>query len=237
VYVSDFDDEPTEGAEATDDAGAVPAATRTKRSEPRPVPDDDWDDDWDDEDDERGPKRDLTLVYAIVAAAIVIVLAVVLTRPKDDNGTTNGNEGAAATTTAVAAPVKNWQGPVGDAVGKDGADAQKRAEGGEGVYIWTDFGGWHLRNNNTQEVTVTVSADKVRQKSGDGKGDDAPFATELTVKLPAGDGAEGVEIDLGDSENATFVVKAGGKDVPADQIFLGGAEGVADANPVTFVKS
>jgi len=232
--VSDFDDEPTEGLEATDDqADAKPA----KKPRSQPVPDDDWDDEWDD-DDGSGPKRDLTLVYAIVAAAIVIVLAVVLTRPNDDNSTTDATKDTAAPTTAAAAPDKNWQGAVADAAG----EAQKRAEGDPGVYIWTDFGGWHIRNNGGEAATVTVTADQVRQKkTDDGKDEDedgdAPFATETTVTLEAGDGSTGAGLDLGNSENATFTVKIGGQDVPAEQILLGGAEGVADENPVTFVKS
>lgn len=244
--MSDFDDEPTEGLEATDGPDgaaddAAPAAP-TKKARSQPVPDDDWDDDdWDD-DNGRGGKRDLTLVYAIVAAAIVIVLAVVLTRPSDDNGTDSGGNASGATTTQPAAPVKNWQGAVGDAVGKDGADAQKRAEAATGVYIWTDFGGWHLRSNNSQDVSVTVAADQVRVKNTDDGDDgdessDAPFATETVVNLPAGDGKDGVGLDLGTSESATFTVTIDGTNVPADEIFLGGAEGVADANPVTFTKA
>ncbi len=237
--MSDFDDEPTEGLEATEDPAV---AGRAKKARSQPVPDDDWDDDWDDDDTGREGKRDLTLVYAIVAAAIVIVLAVVLTRPKDDSTNSGNGKNAAAATTTVVAPVKNWQGAVGDAVGKNGQDAQKRAEGAPGVYVWTDFGGWHLRNNNTQEATVVITAEQVRQKkTDDGKDSDesgdAPFATETTVTLPAGDGTAGAGLDLGSSENATFTVKVGGVDVPAAQIFLGGAKGVADQNPVTFVKS
>lgn len=240
--MSDFDDEPDEGIEATDTAAdAAPA----KPARSKPVPDDDWDDDWDDDDDGgRGGKRDLTLVYAIIAAAIVIVLAVVLTRPKDDDSSTNAstNNGNNAATTAPAAPEKNWQGGVGDAVGKDGADAQKRAEGAEGIYVWTDFGGWHLRNNTGDDVSVTVTADQVRVKKTDDRDDgdesqDTPFSTEATVTLPAGDGKDGVGLDLGTSESATFTFTVGGKNVPADQIFLGGAEAVADQNPVTFTKA
>lgn len=241
--MSDFDDEPTEGLEATDQgadangsgsAGGAPKAPRTK-----PVPDDDWDDDWDDDDTGRGGKRDLTLVYAIVAAAIVIVVAVVLTRPKDDNASDGSN---AAATTAPAEIVKNWQDGVGDAVGKDGADAQKRAESGEGVYIWTDFGGWHLRNNDSQDASVTIVAPQVRVKKTDDRDDgnesaNEPFATETTVTLPAGDGKEGIGLDLGNSETVTFTVTVDGKNVPKEQIFLGGGDAVAGANPVTLTKS
>ena len=239
--MSDFDDEPTAGDDAADEATEAPAPAKKPAKKPAPAPDDDWDDDWDDDDDGRGGRRDMTLVYAIVAAAIVIVLAVVLTRPKDDNNTTATNDGNGAATTQVTAPVKNWQGPVGDAVGKDGADAQKRAQSAPGVYIWTDFGGWHLRSNNTSDVKVTVTADQVRvKKTDDGKDDDekndAPFATETEVTLPAGDGKTGVGLDLGTSESVSFTVTRDGQNIPATEIFLGGAEGVADANPVAIVK-
>lgn len=240
--MSDFDDEPTEGPEATEPGAGAPAAeAASKAARSKPVPDDDWDDDdWDDDDTGRGGKRDLTLVYAIVAAAIVIVLAVVLTRPKDDDASSGGGSGA--TTTAVAEIVKNWQDGVGDAVGKDGADAQKRAESAEGVTIWTDFGGWHLRNSNTQDASVTVTADQVRVKKTDDGDDgdesgDAPFATETTVTLPGGDGKDGIGLDLGNSESVTFTVTIDGQNVAADQIFLGGADAVAGANPVTITKS
>ena len=237
--MSDFDDEPTEGLEATDEpAGAADDPVDTpprKKARSEPVPDDDWDDEWDDDDDGgRGGKRDLTVVYAIVAATIVIVLAVVLTQNKDDGGTSDGGGGgnaAAATTTADPAPVKNWQGPVADAVGENGAEAQKRAESGEGVYIWTDFGGWHVRVNGADPVTVTVAAGQVKQAG------ESDFKTEAVLDLPAGDGKTGADLDLGSSESATFTVAVNGANIPADQIFLGGAEGVADANPVAFTKS
>jgi hypothetical protein len=235
--VSDFDDEPTEGLEANEPEAGT--ATNTNRS--KPVPDDDWDDDWDDDEPGRGGKRDLTLVYAVVAAAIVIVIAVVLTRPKDDNSSSNNANNAAAST-APAEIVKNWQDGFGDAVGKDGADAQKRAESGEGVYLWTDFGGQHLRNNGPKDVSVTVTADQVRVKKTDDRDDgdesgDTPFQTEATFTLPAGDGKDGVGIDLGNSESVTFTFTIDGTNIPADQIFLGGADAVAKANPLTLTKS
>ena len=205
--MSDFDDDETtaeEGAEApATGAGAPPAADDDWDDAPaprrrRPVDDDDWDDDdWDDDWDDEGsgaPKRDLTIVYAVVAAAIVIVLAVVLTRPKDDNGSSASNDGKQGGSTAPAEIVKNWQGPVGDAVGANGADAQKRAKANEGVTIWTDFQGWHVRSNRTDDVVVTVTAPQVRQKATDDYDDkdekaDAPFKATVVVTVPAGPGS------------------------------------------------
>ena len=228
--MSDFDDEPID--EPIDE----PAPRRASKAPAAPV-DDDWDDDWDDD----APKRDLTLVYAVVAAAIVIVLAVVLTRPSDDNGDANAPS-PSGQTSAPAEAVKNWQGPVGDAVGDQGADAQARATSAPGVYIWTDFWGWHVRSNRSDEVVVTVSAPFVRQKATDDYDDgdesgDAAFEKSVTVTIPPGDGSEGVGFDLGGSETATFTVTAGGQNLPPAEILLGGADGAADANPVTFTKS
>jgi hypothetical protein len=246
--VSDFDDEPTE---TTADRGdAAERTTRRSRQEAAPGGadragslDDDWDDDWDDEDDRGGGRRDLTLVYAVVAAAIVIVLAVVLTRPSDDDTTASTPAGeSAATSEQPAEIVKNWQGPVGDAVGENGADAQERAGEAPGVYIWTDFEGWHIRSNRTDEVVVTIAASQVRQKASDDYDNsnddaDAPFLTEVTVTLPPGDGSTGAGFDLGGSEAATFTVTANGQNVPATEIFLGGGDAAADANPVVFTKA
>ena len=231
--MSDFDDDPTEepAADPVDDAKSA----RTT------APDDDWDDDWDDGGD-RGAKRDLTLVYAVVAAAIVIVLAIVLTRPKDDGGTTTASSGNGETTEQPAAIEKNWQGAVGDAVGENGSQAQARVEKAPGVYIWTDFQGFHVRSSLDKEVVVKVTAPKVRAKATDDYDDsdekgDSPTSTEAVVTIAPGDPTTGAGFDLLDSETATFTITVDGQDLPKDQIFLGGAEGVADANPVQFTKA
>jgi hypothetical protein len=232
--VSDFDDEPID-----DEPPA--RSKRPAKAAPAPV-DDDWDDDWDDEDDGGRGRKDLTLVYAVVAAAIVIVLAVVLTRPTDDEGTTATPSEGGATTEAPAEIVKNWQGPVGDAVGENGADAQARALEAPGIYVWTDFQGWHVRSNRTDEVVLTLTATQVRQKTSDDYDNsndeaDLPFLTETVVTIPPGDGSTGVGFDLGGSESATFAFTVNGQSVPATEIFLGGGDGVADANPVVFTKA
>lgn len=226
--VSDFDDEPLEPANAKAPKGNAPSTTS----------DDGWEDDWDEERSSGG--RDLTVVYAIIAAAVVIVLVIILTRPKDDNNTqtqTTKPDG----TEEPAEIVKNWQGPVSDNVGEKAADVQARVASAPGVYIWTDFWGWHIRSNNTKPVEVTVAADQVRQKATDDYEDadekDDAFKTEATVTIPAGDGKTGVGFDLGGSESATFTITMDGVNVPASQIFLGGGTGVATANPVVFSKA
>ena len=227
--MTDFEDEPAAGAgdDIWDDEPAPRAAKPAKR---RPVADEDWDEDWDDEPPRRGG-RDLTLVYAIIAAAVIIVVAVVLTRPKDDAGSDAGSAPAGgATTTAIQ---KNWQGPVGADIGEGGSQIQARIAGEDGVFIWTDFEGWHVRAKQAGETTVVVRAETVTDKE---KGGDP--AGELTVTLPAGgDGTTGADLDLGGSETATFEVSVDGTPVGADVIKVGGGDAVADANPVTFTKA
>lgn len=227
--MSDFDDEPTKGPEATDDEWADEPVAPKKAKRSAPAADDDWDEDWDDEDG-RGPRRDMTLIYAVVAAAIVIVLAVVLTRPKDDSTNNNASNGSA--TTQVSAPKDlQWQGPVGEAVG----DVKKRIQAEKGIFIWTDFEGWHVRSNLSEPITVDVTADAILQKDAKGKTVGAP-KTEVSQTLPAGDGSTGLDLDLGFSGNASFKLTSGGNDVPANEIKLGG-KGQADQNPVTFTKA
>jgi hypothetical protein len=235
--VSDFDDEPTTtGAQGEDEDVDVPAKRPpAKAAKSR---DDDWDDDWDDEDDDgRGGRRDMTLIYAIAAAAIVIVLAVVLTRPKDNNNDNAGNGGA----TAPQEIVKNWPVAVGDAVGNKGVDAQARVAKEKGVYIWTDFYGWHVRSNFDEPVVVTVEADAIVVKDTDDYDDKnekkgAPTVNKVDLQFAAGNGATGQGFDLGNSEKVTFSITANGTLLDKSQIKLGGGSGEASGNPFDLIK-
>ena len=231
-----WDDEPAPRAKRSrtrpvdlddDDEPVRPARGRSARSVDED--DDDWDDDWD--DDRGGGKRDLTLVFAIAAAVLVIALVVVLTRPKDDDTEATQNTTPGATQPADAPPNKNWQGPVGEAVG----DIDGRIAGEDGVFIWTGFDGWHVRNKSGQEVTVVITAPKVGETvDGQPKGD---LGDELTLTVPSGDGTSGSDFDLSDSEVASISVLQGQTPVAAEQIKLGGATGVATANPVELTKA
>ena len=220
AHVSDNDDWDDEPAPAPKKARPAPAAA-----------DDDWDDDWDDEAP-RGGRRDMTLIYAVVAATIVIVLAIVLTNNKgSDNGGGETNQATGNTETTVKKDLV-WQGPVAEAVN----NMDKRMAAETGVFIWTDFQGWHVRSNLKDPVSVDVTADAIVKKGADGKAAGNP-KTEITETLPAGDGKTGLDLDLQFSNTATYKVTVNGTPVPATEIKLGGAKGVADQNPVTFTKA
>ena len=252
--MSDQDDRPESGRGPSDDSwDDEPVASdgdwddepapRSRRAKPA---DDDWDDDWDDDD---RPKRDLTLVYAVVAAAIVIVLAIVLTNGNDDQGSDTQTTAAATASpdaTEPAQPNKVWQGPVGEELGDAGSQMEERATSGPGIYLWTDFCGWHVRNNGDAEIAVTITGPKVRVRAeegvlGDGEcqGDEgsAEFGTEASFTVAPGDGSTGEGFDVSDSETVTVEITRDGQPVPPAEIKLGGGDGVASENPVTFTKA
>lgn len=213
--------------------GTAPAAVGDQAAAVPSTVDDDWDDDWDDEDERRpGGRRDLTLILAIAVAVLVIALVVVLTRPKDKTDTVATPTVPGQTTGGKdqAPPNRNWQGPVAESGGAVEARVGKET----GVFIWTDYKGWHLRNTTAQPVEVVVEAATVvttvnGKKSGDPK-------ASATVMVPKGDFKTGVDVDLGFSEKATFTVSSGGNPVPAADVKLGGS-GQATENPVSFTKA
>ncbi len=198
------------------------------------IVDDDWDDDWDDDERGTGPRRDLTLVLGIVVAVLVIALVVVLTRPKDDNnkvstGPTDKTEQPAGDgpTTSEPKPV-NWQGPVAEGAGQVPARIKKEA----GIYLWTDFEGFHVRNTTDQPVDVVVEADTVTDQKTGGDPKNSVSAT-----VAAGDEKKGLDLDLGFSASAKFTISRGGAPVPPGDIKLGGGVGQADQNPIVLSKA
>ena len=105
------------------------------------------------------------LLCGSMILGVLLVAGTVATREDSSSSPspTISSDSSLVTTTDDFSGPKNWQNGVGDAVGENGVDAQERAESAPGVYIWTDFQGWHVRSNNESEVTVTVTADQVRE--------------------------------------------------------------------------
>jgi hypothetical protein len=185
-----------------------------------------WDDDWDDREDRpAGGRRDMTVVYAIAIAAVVIVIAVVLTRPQDDDQPVAG-PGTEQTVREL-----QWQGPVGEAL--DVVDARIASE--TGVFIWTDFQGWHVRSTLDRPVTVTASADTIVERGPDGE-PTGETVTEVTQTIEPGNPSAGIDLDFGFSSSASFTITVDGTPLPANEIKLGGL-GQAEQNPVSFTKA
>jgi hypothetical protein len=185
-----------------------------------------WDDEWDDQDDRpAGGRRDMTVVYAIAIAAVVIVIAVVLTRPQGDE------QAATGPNTEETVRELQWQGEVGAAV--DQIDMRIASE--VGVFIWTDFEGWHVRSTLDRPVTVTATAATIVERNADGE-PTGETVTEITETIEPGNPSAGLDLDFGFSSSATFSVTVDGSPLPANEIKLGGA-GQAEQNPVSFTKA
>lgn len=185
-----------------------------------------WEDEWDDRDERpSGGRRDLTVVYAIAIAAVVIVIAVVLTRPQGDDTTSGGTQ------TEDTVRDLQWQGPVAEAVG----DVPTRLASEVGVFIWTDFEGWHVRSTLDRPVTVTATADTIIDRSAGAEGS-SETVSEVTATIEPGNSAAGLDLDLGFSNSASFTVTVDGAPLPANEIKLGG-KGQAEQNPVSFTKA
>jgi hypothetical protein len=218
--LSDFDDdEPNKGSARNDDP-----------REPRgsnPAADDDWDDDdWD--DDDRGGRRDMTLIIVIAVAVAVIALVVILTRPKDDK-TPNPGTTAPTQTTGGGGPCKDWPAIIGG--------AGKSVASGEGVYVWSDFQGWHVRSSRTDPVVVKMTAPSaIKVKAKGNAVASSNSAPSVTLTIPPGDGKTGPDLDLDCNVSTVDIeVSANGTDVKPTEIKLGDS-GKADSNPVTIAR-
>ena len=254
--MSEFDDEPlaSEPADAplaaeddfydADPVDAPPRRSRSRDDGRRPAPrqrrredwddDDDWDedDDWDDRPGRGGGgggRRDLTIVFAVIAAVLAIALVVVAT--KDDGGSTDGATGGGGSGGQEEGGFcGDWPAALGG--------AGKNVSTGAGVYIWSDFGGIHIRSNNTEAVTVKTVGNKefTVTKPGDGVQASADKGSEITFQLPAGDGTSGPDLNVGcEVTSIGFEVQKGTAKVPPDAIKIGDSA-VADANPAQFTR-
>ncbi len=244
--MSDFDDEPTEPRPAGG-AGARPdgsgATAKGKGKGPNAAKGDDWDDDWDDDDwDDRGSgsgpggRKDLTIPLAILAAVLAIVLVVVLTQ---DSGSDSDDAGGNDTPAGSTAPAGGeGEGPLcGNWPAAFGGDGSNVASG-EGVYVWSDFGGIHVRSNGADPVVVKIVASSTIKVAspGDGVETSAESGTEITATLPAGAGTAGPDLDVPcDTQTIGFEVTKGGAPVDAATIKVGGS-GTAEANPASFTR-
>ena len=197
---------------------------------------DSWDDDWEDDDWDdggRGGGLDLRLVGAIVAAVVLVVLVVLFTR--DDGKDTKNDQ--AATPSGETKPAEDKGGFCGNwpaAFGGDGSNATVT----DGVHVWSDFGGIHVRSNLDEPVTVKLSgnSDFSVTNAGTAAKLSAKKGKEITAEFAASDGSDGPDLDV-----SCFVtvlnVEVTGADGPLDanQINIGGSS-VATENPYKLVR-
>ena len=217
-------------ADGDDDWDDQPVARRRRPN------DDDWDDDWDDDGRGGRARPDMTLILAIIGAVVVIAIVVIVTRPsnKSNNNAappTATAPGQTAGTPATTGPLcPNWPGKVGG----NGAVATKSA----GIYIWSDFHGFHIRANETSPTTVKVSAPSDMTVTALGGATASSHTGKLiTLTLPAATGTTGPDLNIDcTAATATFDVAASsGGALPASSIKVGDSA-TADNNPVVFTR-
>jgi hypothetical protein len=173
-----------------------------------------------------------TILLAIAAFAVIIVTVATMASREGTEESVSANTAVSdtPTTEAEAARDLQWQGPVIESVG----DVPTRIAAEVGVFIWSDFDGWHVRSTLDDPVTVTVTADAIVELSGSGEATDETVSG-VTATIEPGDGTEGLDLDLGFSTSATFSINVDGDPLPANEIKLGGS-GQAEQNPVSFAK-
>ncbi|MEO6989844.1 MAG: hypothetical protein ABI239_14500 [Aquihabitans sp.] len=235
-------EEPAAGESDVPD-GDEAAAPRGRGQRPSkgkggPPAKDSWDDDWDDddwEDDDRGGGGlDLRLVGAVVAAIVLVVLVVLFTR---DDGDDDAKQGESATPNGQTEPADDKGGFCGNwpaDVGGDGSNATVV----DGIHVWSDFGGIHLRSNMDQPVTVKLSGNSDFSVSEPGTGAklSAQDGKAITVDFDPGDGSIGPDFDV--SCNVTVLtIEASDAEglLETTEINIGGSS-LATENPYKLVR-
>lgn len=214
--------------EHDDDSAKVPADSANAPAQTGRQ-DDGWDD-WDDEEWQKpasGGGTDTKLIAVIVVAAVAIIAVLLFTRRDGDEKAEPAGEEPVAEET-VEEGNRDWPWAIGGQ--GDNIDA-------DGLYLWSDLEGIHLRAKNDAAVTVVFTADDPVTVKNPG-GDVTASSTEgetITFEFPAGsDGAAGPDLDVSGfvSEFSVEVTTADGP-LPTEQFHVGDSAN-ADDNPATF---
>lgn len=191
--------------------------------------DDGWDE-WDDEDWQKpasGGGTDTKLIAVIVVAAVAIIAVLLFTR-RDGEDKTQAGPDEPTTEETVDEGNRDWPWAIGGQ-GKD-LDA-------DGLHIWSDLEGIHLRAKNDAPITVVFTADDPVTVKNPG-GDVTASANEgetLTFEFPAGsDGTAGPDLDVSGfvSEFSVEATTADGP-LPTEQFHVGDSA-TAEDNPAIF---
>ncbi|WP_426570848.1 hypothetical protein [Aquihabitans sp. McL0605] len=244
--------DPTGGAEAPGRMGGSAAAAEAAQG---PDPDDD-EDLWGSSDPDRRPV-DRRLIYAAIGVVAVIALAFVLFGGNDgsSDGTdaasgtkTSNGEGAVTQLTSQVAPYNAQNitpstlpaGAVSTGCGDwDSAFNFPPKEVADGVYIWSDFQGWHvrlagtavssLRGSVTGQYVPALQSPTTAQGVKVTKDD---LGKALKFDLVAGEKPVGFDFSAGcRQKELTFDLTSNGTSVAPETIHLG-SRGVVKEFPL-----
>ncbi|HEY4377696.1 MAG TPA: hypothetical protein VGM93_11080 [Acidimicrobiales bacterium] len=267
----DDDDEPVRprrsraarDVDPDDDRRPRPRSSGSGRQSARDLDDDGFDDDWDDDDDwdrggrggPGGPRRDLTYVVGIAAVVLIIALVVVLANKGNNKDDSKANSPTTQATQAGQTPTTGHGGFCGNLPPQLGGQGKVAVSGKDGVYLWSDFFGVHVRAKGPDVTTVKITAtapikvkdtadpkNKEEKKLYDasyaawsaaaGNGASATSSGNiLTITVPAGSAPLGPNLDVPcPVTNMTISVSTPAGPVAADTIHLGDT-GAAPRNP------
>ncbi|MBX3286440.1 MAG: hypothetical protein KF703_13925 [Actinobacteria bacterium] len=221
-----------------------------------------WDDDvWGDEGDPPDRRTVLFVQIGLVLVIVAIVAAVLISKNGDDDGdssTASGGTGATTQTTVPGggAPVTGgptepaplvWPTSVGGrpaAFGElDGAPGDAPGGAAPGVYIWSDYDGWHLwvvHGEGVGDVNGTVTGDDVVASAEvvpDGAGLVTMADQVIAFDIKDGETIAGFDFNPGFyAKRLEFVVNGADGPLPAELVHVG-KDAVPAPTPIVIEKS
>jgi len=192
---------------------------------------DDWDDDWAQRNPSGGGGTDTKLIAVIVIAVVAIIAVILFTRKGDDDKDSAPPQQQPGNTEQT-----DGGGFCGDWPAELGGSGQN--VGAEGVHVWSDFEGIHVRASGGEPTTVKVTGDASYKVKSPGTGvtASATEGAEVTFELPAGDGSAGPDLDVScEVGSLTIEATRGGAPVAPEQIHVGDSA-KAPENPATYER-
>lgn len=124
-----------------------------------------------------------------------------------------------------------------------GKPASFEPGGAAGYYVWHDLYGWHLRTTTpvktphsfTGKIVSNDAVKLVRRFHDEGRDTVTVSGKEISFSFVTYNGVDGIDFKVGCTEAVTFLLKAGGRYVPATRIWLG-YRGTAPSNPFTIYR-
>lgn len=188
----------------------------------------------------------------LVVLALLVVGVVLLTRGGDsssdgsskDDKTSTSDDGGDKGSSKPVFPAEIGGRPAGlGARGEKAPDVKVGEDTKPGVYLWSDYDGWHLWVVNGEGVppvkgTITSNDDIAKATAAvPGAGTVKADGKVVTFDLPAQPGLVGVDFNPGFfAENLVFTLDGPDGPVPEDVVFLG-SKSVQAPYPLVIAKS
>lgn len=190
----------------------------------------------------RGRSSNLIIAAVIVAAAIIVAVVIGTRHHSKSSATAGGGNGAAVCNPSwpdVSALPTGWTNRTkGDPAWQVPPAAQP------GLYIWSDFNGWHVVGVNLlTQATVSVRGDNTKpddltarpETGSTGVTTARDSDSQWTITLPAGKGGQGANLTVGHVGRITIDAQANGQPFDPTKIHEGFST-LASSLPIVLVK-